>query len=441
MLGVALIGTGFGLATTLRSEAVRHHPLTYRFGTAAAVTVTPTESPRPVGGGRLFFQADVKAVAGQPITGRVVVFAPAAGYADLTAGRPARFQARIAPPLRADLTVAALTARGRPLSGEASPLQRAAASVRTGFAAAARGVLPADQAAILPGLVLGDVSAVSPATTEAFRIAGLTHLTAVSGANVTIVCAAVLLGAGLLGPRVAAVLAGVALVGFIVVVQPSPSVLRAGVMGAIALLAVLTSRRRQAVPALAATVIALLVWSPQLAVDVGFALSVAATAALVLLAPTWSAALTDRGWPAPLAAVVAVAIAAHLVTAPLIAAISGRLSLISVVANLLVAVMIPPITVLGTAAAAVCPLWPGAAELLIRFTGPELWWLLSVAHRSAALPGASIAVPAGWAGMATVGAAAAATVLLRRRRWFRRTVGVAALCAVAWSVSGLVGGP
>jgi len=263
----------------------------------------------------------------------------------------------------------------------------------------------------------------------------------VSGANVTIVCAAVLLVAGLLGPRVAAGLAAVALAAFVVVVQPSPSVLRAAMMGAVALLAVFTARRRQAVPALAATVLVLVLWSPHLAVDVGFALSVSATAALVLLAPRWAARLTSRGWPAPLAGAVAVAIAAHVVTAPLIAAISGRLSLVSVAANLLVAVTIPPITVLGTAAAALCPVWPGAAELIIRFTGPELWWLLTVAHRAAALPGAAVAVPAGWAGAATVGGVALGGSLLWRRRWFRWSAAAAVLCAVAWSVSGLVGGP
>ena len=77
-----------------------------------------------------------------------------------------------------------------------------------------------------------------------------------SGANVTIVCGAVLLSAALVGPRAAVGLAAVALLGFVVVVQPSPSVLRAAVMGAITLLAVLSHRRRQAMPALSATVVA-----------------------------------------------------------------------------------------------------------------------------------------------------------------------------------------
>ena len=68
----------------------------------------------------------------------------------------------------------------------------------------------------------------------------LTHLTAVSGANVTIVCGAVLFSSRLIGPRAAVGLAGAALVVFVIVVQPTASVLRAAVMGAIALLGVLS---------------------------------------------------------------------------------------------------------------------------------------------------------------------------------------------------------
>ena len=105
------------------------------------------------------------------------------------------------------------------------------------------------------------------------------------------------------------------------------------------------------------------------------------------------------------------------------------------------ALVIPPITVLGTAAATIVMLWPPAAGLLIRFTGPQLWWLLRVAHLAAAIPGASIPVPSGWAGVLSVGTAAAASVVLWGRRWFRFAAGAAALGVVAWSVSGIVGGP
>ena len=423
VLAAAVAGAGFALAAAVRVNAVEHHPLSVMYGKSAVVTVVASEQPRELRDGRrLIFRAALKYIENDEASGRVVVFAPARGFAELVAGRPARFRAVVSRPKRRDLTAATLNATGVPTLGEASPVQRAAESVRRHLAAASRSQLPADQAAALPALVLGDESALTPETVAEFRAAGLTHLTAVSGANVTIVCGAMLLSARLAGPRVAVVLAAVALAGFVIVVQPSASVLRAAVMGAIALLGVLTHRRRHAMPALAATVIALMVFAPQMAVDVGFALSVVATAALIVIAPAWSRRLVARGWPKLLADTLSVAIAAQLVTAPLIAGISGRVSMVSILANVAVTATIPPITVAGTAAAALAPLWPGGAHLLIRFTGPELWWLLRVADWADGVPGATVTVPSRMWGVAVVGAAGVAAVVLWKvggswRRW------------------------
>lgn len=439
-LAVAVVGAAFAISVGLRVDAVAHHPITERYGTVASVVVTPGESPRALGGNRTMFRATLADVDGHAVSGRVVVFASAAAFSELSSGRPVAFRARIGRPTRRDLTVAVLSATGLPTWGEAATVHRAAQEVRASFADAARGALPADQAAMLPALVLGDTSAVSPQTTADFRASGLTHLTAVSGANVTIVCGAVLLSAGFVGPRAAVVLAGFALLGFVIVVQPSASVLRAAIMGAVTLLAVVSHRRRQAIPALSATVLVLMTASPELAVDLGFALSVSATAALVVIAPVWSRRLASRGWPKPLADAVCVAVAAQLVTAPLIAGMSGTFSVMSVASNLAVAAVIPPITVVGTAAAALCPLWPAGADLLIRFTGPELWLLLSVAHWSASVPGASLAVPSGLLGAVTVAAAGVAMVMLWRWRWTRMGVCAAVVVGLAWMVSGLSGG-
>jgi competence protein ComEC len=440
VLAVAVVGMAFAISVGLRVDALRQHPIADRYGTLATVVVTPDESPRVLGGNRTVFRASLRALDGHEATGRVVVFATTTAFSRLSAGRPVGFRARIGRPTRQDLTVAVLSASGTPTWGEAATVFRAAHEIRTGFADAARGALPADQAAMLPALVLGDTSTLSQQTTAEFRASGLTHLTAVSGANVTIVCGAVLLSAGLVGPRVATGLAAFALLVFVIVVQPSASVLRAAVMGAITLLAVVSHRRRQALPALSATVLALMIASPELAVDVGFALSVSATAALVVIAPAWSRRLVGRGWPKPLADAVCIAVAAQLVTAPLIAGVSGTFSVMSIAANLAVAAVIPPITVVGTSAAALSWFWPAGAELLIRFTGPELWWLLRVAHWAGSVPGASITVPSGLLGVITVAAAGLAAVVLWRWRWTRIAVCMAIVLGLAWTVSGLSGG-
>lgn len=440
VVAVAVVGATYSIAVGLRVDEQRRHPITARYGTVAAAVVTPSESPRVLGGNRAMFRGTLSTLDGNKMTGRVVVFTSAVAVADLSAGQPAGFRARISRPTRRDLSVAVLSATGEIARGQASPIQRAAHGVRRGFADDSRQVLPADQAAMLPALVLGDTSSVSAQTTAEFRASGLTHLTAVSGANVTIVCGAVLLGAGLIGPRAAVVLAGLVLVAFVVVVQPSASVLRAAVMGGITLLVLLSHRRRQAMPALAASVLVLMAAWPELAVDVGFALSVSATAALVVLAPYWSRRLVGRGWPKPLADAVTVAVAAQLVTAPLVAGVSGRFSVVAVGANLAAAAVIPPITVIGTAAAALGALWPAGAQLLIRFTGPELWWLLRVARWAAAVPGAWLPVPSGLQGVVTVAASGVLGTLAWRWRSVRIAVCAAAICLVAWTVSDMSAG-
>jgi competence protein ComEC len=441
VVAVAVVGAGLAVAVGLRAGELRHHPIVQRYGTVASVVVTPTETPRSLGGGRMMFRGSLQRIGESEMSGRVVVFTRAVEFAELTAGRPASFRARIGRPTRRDLTVAVLSATGEPRLGEAARIDRVAQNIRKAFADAARVALTADQAAILPALVLGDTSTLTAQTTAEFRASGLTHLTAVSGANVTIVCGAVLMTAALFGPRLAVALAALALLAFVIVVQPSASVLRAAVMGGITLLAVVSHRRRQAIPVLSASVIMLMIAAPELALDIGFALSVSATAALVVIAPVWSRRLVGRGWPKPLADAVSVAVAAQLVTAPLVAGISGTFSVVSVVANLAVAAVIPPITVIGTAAATLCPLWPSGAQLLIRFTGPELWWLLRVARWAAGVPGASVGVPSGLLGVACIAVAGIAAVLAWRWRLVRVATGAVAVCLLAWTVSEAVGRP
>lgn len=188
LVAVGMVGAGYGLAVALRSEAVDRHPITVAFGTSALVTVTPSESPVSLGRGRLMFRATVQRLRDDETSGRVVVFARALDFGELMVGQPVQFRARISRPARHDLTVAVFNATGRPTVGRAGPVHRAAHIVRHRFAAAVREVLPADQATMLPALVLGDTSTVTALTSREFRAAGLTHLTAVSGANVTIVC-------------------------------------------------------------------------------------------------------------------------------------------------------------------------------------------------------------------------------------------------------------
>lgn len=434
---VLIAGVGFSVAAAIRQHGVHSHPLRSRIGQIAVVQLKVTDDPKIVAGGRAMMRADLVALGdpAQAMTGSVVVFGSSSLLGTAEVGDTVQARAAIARPARRDLTVAMLTVSGDAHVVGKSPMQKVANGIRDRFVEVSRNALPADEAALLPGLVLGDTSALDAQTVATFRTAGLTHLMAVSGANVSIVCGAVLLLGRLVGLRTSVVLAGLVLVGFVIVVRPSPSVLRAAVMGAVGLLGLLTARRRQAIPALAATILVLFAVSPGLAVDIGFALSVSATAALVVIAPRWSGRLTERGWPKPLADALCVAVAAQVVTAPLIAAISGSFSVASVAANVLAGLVIAPITILGTAAAALAVLSPWVAGLLVRFCGPELWWLLQVAECTSAGGATALPVPSGAAGFAFTAALVGISVWLWRRRWFRGLACAGAVCVLALAIS------
>ncbi|MBJ8346827.1 ComEC/Rec2 family competence protein [Antrihabitans sp. YC2-6] len=401
------LGGGFSFAIAVRAQAVGDHPLARAHAdTYVTATVELSDDPRPVkapGPSRVMVTAAlVEFENSRGITrsgGAVVVVAPADGWRTLLPGQRVRFRAAVAEPLHRDLTVATLRAAAEPLwTSRPSLVQRFAGDVRARFAAAAEAALPGAAGGLLPGLVVGDTSRLPEDVRDEFKTAGLSHLTAVSGANVAIIVGAVLLAARALtvGPRTAVVVAAVALAMFVVLARPSPSVLRAAVMGSIGLLGLITSRRKQAVPALAAAVIVLLALYPALAVNMGFALSVLATAGLVLVAPTWADWLRGHGWPRAPAEVLAVATAAFAVTAPLVAALSGTVSLVAIGANVLVGWVIAPITVLGAVSAILASIWLPLGVVVADLTGAPLWWLLWVAHEAAALPGGSLTV---WDGL------------------------------------------
>jgi competence protein ComEC len=279
----------------------------------------------------------------------VLLFAPAEPWEALLPGQRVRVRVTASAPRAGDDVVAVLIARGPPTPvGEPGAVQRAAGAVRAGLTSTAARVLDPRPAGLLPGLVVGDTGAMDAVLEEDFRRAGLAHLTAVSGANVAIVLMGVLwpLRRRALDRRLQAVVAGLALVGFVVLARPEPSVIRAAAMGAVTLLALASGRPRPALPALGAAVCVLLLVDPGLARDPGFALSVAATAGIVLLAPGWSRRLRRRRVPRLVADALAVSAAAGLVTAPIVAGLSGTVSLVSLPANLLAAPAVAPATVL-----------------------------------------------------------------------------------------------
>lgn len=307
-------------------------------------------------------------------------------------------------------------------------VQRTAGALRSGLREAAAGLAP-DQRALLPGLVVGDTSAVPPDLEAAFRATDLTHLLAVSGSNLSILLVLLIGPPGRavraerrgLAPRLGlslrttAVAAGLLTLAFVVVCRPEPSVLRAAGCGLITVIAIGTGRRRSLLPALAAAVLLLVLYDPWLACDVGFLLSVLATGALLTVAPRWSAALRRRGVPGRPAEVLAAAAAAQALCAPVVAVLSAHVSLVAVPCNLVAELAVAPATVLGFAALATAPFAMSVATALTGLAGVPTGWIAATARTGAALPGATVPWPGSWTGALLLAVLTAALLLLARR--------------------------
>ncbi len=283
-------------------------------------------------------------------------------------------------------------------TGPPSAASRATEPFRAGLREAVSGV-PSDPRGLVPGLVIGDESLLADDLRDAMLIAGLTHLTAVSGTNVAIVLVVALGLARWLGVRgyVLPVVGVVCVLGFVLLARPEPSVLRAAAMGLVAVVGLTVAGRRRGLPTLAAAVIVLVLLDPWLARSAGFALSVLATAGILLLVPAWTRSLA---WlPRPLAVAIAVPLAAQVACTPIVLGLSGQLSLAALPANMLAAPAVAPATVFGAAAAVVSPILPPVATGFAWLAALPAWWIAAVARWFADQPGAVLPWPPGAGGV------------------------------------------
>ncbi|WP_242901646.1 ComEC/Rec2 family competence protein [Actinomadura terrae] len=443
LAGVILMCAAASAAgVALRSSAVGTGPVrdlarSGRSATAEAViTGDPQSKPgesRPL----IILRARVEAVTRAKVRVPVLLIAADPGWLHLVPSQRVRLHGGFRTPRRAELLAAVVIVRGPPtILGRPSALQRAAEHVRARLRAAVEH-LPADQRGVLPGMVVGDTSRLAPGLAEEFRTAGLTHLLVVSGANLAIVIGAVL---GLcrltgVGRRRAPPLAALAVFAFVVIARPEPSVLRATVMGLIGLLALLTGRQRHGLPALGAAVLLLILIDPVLARSYGFALSVLATAGLLVLAPSWRERLARR-LPGPLADALAVTAAAEVAVAPVLVMLSGELGVVSVFANLLAAPAVAPATLLGALTAVTALVSMPVARVLAWPAGFAVGWITWIARTAAHLPYATIPWSPGGFGAVTVLLAGGVAVLVLRSPRLR-LIAAAAMVGVLTAVIAL----
>ncbi len=258
--------------------------------------------------------------------------------------------------------------------------------LRNSLIAATAG-LPQPGAGLVAGLAVGDTSAVEESLDESMKASSLSHLTAVSGANCALVVGAGFgLGALFGWHRRVRILSGTVLLGgFVVLVSPEPSVVRAAAMGLIAMLGVALGRTGAGINVLSTAVIAILTIDPWLSHSLGFALSSAATAALLILAGPLARGL-GRWMPRALATVIAIPLAAQLACGPILVLVDPTVPLYGVVANLLAAPAAPVATVIGLLACLSAPL-PVLQLGLTAIAWIPAAWVAGVALVTTDIPG------------------------------------------------------
>lgn len=282
-------------------------------------------------------------------------------------------------------------------------------------------------APLVTGMALGDDRGLQEDDKDALLTTSLTHLTAVSGSHVAIVVGLV----SLLLPgqkRTRWLLTGAFLVTVVLVVGPEPAVIRSVATAGLALWGVLAHRSGYPLSLLAGVTIGTVLVSPWSAVSYGFALSTLATAGILTLGRHWvraAAAFAERV-PDPTVRkvlgitfeAVAISCAAQLVTLPVVVLMNPWVPVWGLLANVLVAPAVAPITVLGLAAAATVGWAPSVAALALTWAAKPAAYLQAVATMLSNWPGARLPWFSGWTGFVTalavtVGAALGITLLAR----------------------------
>jgi competence protein ComEC len=365
VLAVALVTTVIASAGIIDVHRLRNGPVALLADQKAMVSadLEIRTDPHLVGGGVTAGAAVMKAATvrmagrGQDWLVRapvlVVVTGPEFGqWLQVAVGTRVAADGRLETADLGSDVAAVLRVRGAPMVVEQpSAGLRLVERVRAGLRRAVADRRP-EPRALVPALVLGDTSGLEEDLTRDFQTTGLTHLTAVSGANLTLLLAFLLTVARWLGVR-GWWLRGGGLVGvliFVALCRTEPSVLRAAAMGLVALAALGSGSRSAGLRNLAVAMMILLLVDPFLGRSIGFALSVLACAGIVWWARSWTV-IMNRWLPLIISESMAVPLAAQLATIPVVAAVSERVSVAGLAANALAGPFVGPSTVLGFAAA------------------------------------------------------------------------------------------
>ena len=281
-------------------------------------------------------------------------------------------------------------------AGTAHPVLRWSERVRSAYRASMESVMPKEDAAAIFAMLFGGYEGIKPELVEAFTATGIVHILSVSGSHITLLAAVMAwLGALLrLRPVVTAVFVTVVVVLYCVLAGCVPPAVRAGAMGLLAFFALALERENDARRLLALVGMALLFFEPLLAFDVSFQLSFAATAGLLYLAPPFAERLSAlRFLPRFVVLSLAVTLGAQLATLPLLAWYFHRLSLSSLIANIIVVPVVELVIVAGLFAGLASFVLPFLAKLVFLADSLLLGLVYECTRLLAAMPGGEVYLP------------------------------------------------
>jgi len=311
--------------------------------------------------------------------------------------------------------------------------------LRAVFLFRAQGVNP-DAKALVGGLAIGERDLLSPEMAENMKTLSLTHLVAVSGANLAIVMGVVYLltAACALSRNTRFITALLVMVAYVLVVGPESSVLRSATMATFVVIGLWLGRGTKPIISLAWAVIFLLAIDPGLATDFGFSLSALATVGLLTMAlPIYN--WLSRYMPRLIAIGIAASFSAQLATTPVLLMLQPSIPIYSVLANLIVEPVVAPVTVLGILALILAYPLPVLSSAVSYVASLGTWWITLVATEVSGWPAARVHFVAGPVGVALAALIVLLSLGLYQKKLSKYRTGIAAslvgvmLFSASWS--------
>ena len=285
---------------------------------------------------------------------------------------------------------------------QASPWPTAIYAVRTWASRQLNTLMPQPYAALANGMILGIESGIPDALYDDFNRTGTSHVIVISGSNIALVSGLLWLILSQIWRHRRGVVVLLTLVGivvYVVLVGADPAVTRAGIMGGLLVVGMALGRQSMAIVSLFLAGIAMLLGNPLILWDVGFELSFMATLGLILLSGPWLQAWHQhtQTWMPSLARRwlgegLIVTLAAQTTTLPLLVIYFGRLSLLSLAANILILPVQPLILIAGGAAIPLAEVFFPLGQLMVLPALGSLMWTVWVVESMASVPWATVTV-------------------------------------------------